>query len=112
MNLSVEEKQSLNLLLADFCGWKLSKSRKTLRRNLNSSPYRISDIHYCDSYEWLFECIERIKSIWHPEISTDVSERIILRRKNKVLNIKLHSSFEEILYTIKGFVDWFNNIKQ
>jgi len=61
----MEEKEILegNKIIGQFMGWKYSKSGKTARRVDNDSAYRLSDIHYDSSWDWLMPVVEKISRI-------------------------------------------------
>jgi len=49
-----------NKLIAEFMGWKYSKSGKTVRRSSHSSPRRLKDIQYHSSWDWLMPVGKKI----------------------------------------------------
>lgn len=49
-----------NRIIAEFDGWFYSKSGKTVRKNTYTSPYRLKDIRYNVSYDWLMPVAKKI----------------------------------------------------
>ena len=60
--MNIEEN---NKLIAEFMGWSFSKSGKTARigKGKGTSAYRLKDLHFSTSYDWLMPVVEKIEDI-------------------------------------------------
>lgn len=52
-----------NKLIAEFMGFKCSKSGKTFRMSNESSPYRKTDLHYHSSWDLLMPACKKFDTI-------------------------------------------------
>lgn len=96
-------------IIAVFCGWHYSKSGNTVRKDSYSSPYKLKGIKYTSSYDWIMEAIDKIESIWYPDIPENITEKTIFRKKNLVLKMRIDTPIKEVINNIVQFINWYNS---
>lgn len=79
-----------NRLIGEFMGWNYSKSGNTARMNAKdprSSPYRLKDIQFDTSWNWLMPVVEKIESIEEKDDNRIITKWVHILGKGCIIEI-------------------------
>jgi hypothetical protein len=115
-NVKLSEKQKEvingNKLIAEFDGWKYSKSGKTVRKTANpNSPYRLKDIQYHSSWAWLMPVVEKIeKEDFGFKMCRKVVEVYRDSTKEVILKTKQSCRLDSLYAAVVAFIKWHKSL--
>lgn len=110
-------KSNGNITIAQFMGWKFSKSGKTARRsngNERGVPYRITDIHYDTHWGWLMEGVDEIVKYQYEDGTTAFlrtfgmqdEDGLFMVRFNRMFLHKGKTLFEATFNAVKEWAEY------
>jgi hypothetical protein len=109
--------EQMNKTIAVFDGYKISKSGKTYRKDNESSPYRVRDIKYHSSWDWLMPVWKKAGKILF-DIRGDLTEDkyLCVHRITKAFiyacqTVDIESAHTSVYNAILN-IQWYNKQKE
>lgn len=105
-SLTVKEAiEQYNRLIAEFDGWKYSKSGKTVRKGgPYTSPYRLTDIKFHSSWDQLMPVAKKIIE------TTPLRGKAMahINKMERVVSALMTADFEKVYVACIVFIQWYN----